>query len=451
MLLLLGVNHASAPLEFRERLAFPEDELPQALARLLADGTFLEAVLLSTCNRVEVLVLARDANGATEAVEAFLERERGVSSQEIRRYSYRHSGKEAVRHLFEVASGLDSMILGEPQILGQVKQAYHVAREAGTTGSLLERLMQQGLATAKRVRTETGISKNAVSIAFAAVELARKIFDDLAGRHALLLGAGKMSELAARHLAAAGVRLTVANRTFQRAAVVAERLGGEALHWDAAFEHLRAVDIVVSGTAAPGIVLHEPQVREVFRHRRGRPLFLIDIAVPRDIDPAIHRIDGAYLYDVDDLQGVVDGNLEERRRAAAGARERIAADVESFERWRSSLQITPAITALRERLLHVGRGEVDRFRRRLHGLSPEQHAAVDELARSLVQKILHRPITRLKSSAELGDASRTVALYKEIFGIPDDLADEAPEDEAHPAKEEEPPGPRRILPGGREG
>jgi glutamyl-tRNA reductase len=450
MLVLLGVNHASAPLEFRERLAFSEEELPAALGRLLADGTFLEAVMLSTCNRVEVLALARDSHGAPEAVEAFLARERGVSSHEIRRYSYRHANKEVVRHLFEVASGLDSMILGEPQILGQVKQAYRVAREAGTTGSLLERLLQHGLATAKRVRHETGVSKNAISIAYAAVELARKIFDDLAGRQALLLGAGKMSELAARHLAAAGVRLTVASRTFQRAAVVAERLKGEPVHWDAALAHLRDVDIVVSGTAAPGIVLEAAPVREVFRHRRGRPLFFIDIAVPRDIDPAVNRIDGAYLYDVDDLQGVVDSNLEERKRAAGVARELIAAEVESFERWRSSLQITPAISALRERLQRMGQGEVERFRRRLAGLSPEQHAAVEELAKALVQKILHRPITRLKSSAERGDASRTVALYKEIFGIPDDLAEEPGEEQAR-AGEEVPPGPRRILPGGREG
>ena len=451
VLTLVGVNHRSAPLEFRERLVFSEAVLAPTLTRLVEDGTFLEAAILSTCNRVEILVLAREAAGAVEALEAFLERERGVSAAELRRYSYQCVGKEAVRHLFEVAAGLDSMVLGEPQILGQVKQAYRSAREAGTTGSLLERVLQSALAAAKRVRTETGISRNAVSIAFAAVELARKIFDDIAGQRALLLGAGKMSELAARHLVSAGVKITVASRTFQHAAVVADRLGGAAVHWDAAFALLDSVDIVVSGTGAPGIVLGTEPVQAAVRSRRGRPLFLIDIAVPRDIDPAVNKIPGVYLYDVDDLQGVVDSNLSDRRRSAETARRMIDEEVEGFERWRSSLQITPAIQALREQLMGVGRNEVDRFRRRLGPLSSEQQAAVDELARSLVQKFLHRPITRLKHSAEIGDATRTVALYKEIFGMGDFEARASETPDSDGLAEDEPSGPRRILPGGREG
>ncbi len=451
MLILLGVNHVSAPLALRERLAFPEADLPDALRRLVAEGPVEEAMIVSTCNRVEVLVRASDGRAGSEAVKEFLARERGLSGDEIERYSYHHRGQDAVRHLFLVASGLDSMILGEPQILGQVKTAYLAAHGAGTTGPILERLLQQGLAVAKRVRTETGISRHAVSIAFAAVELAKKIFDDLKGREALLLGAGKMSELAARHFVSSGVRITVSSRTYNRAAVLAERLGGSAVNWDEAFAQLRDVDIVLSGTAAPEMILGPAEIRESLRGRRGRPLFLIDIAVPRDIDPTVNDLDGVYLYDIDDLQGVVDSNFEQRNRAAEAARITIEAEVGNFERWRSSLDITPTIVSLRRTLLELGRGEVERFRKRVGSLSPEQQRAIDDLVRSVMQKVLHRPITHLKESAQRADAAATVEVYRRIFGLPDESSSATDDDRPEgPGGEEPAPGPRRVVPGGRE-
>ncbi|MBZ5639426.1 MAG: glutamyl-tRNA reductase, partial [Acidobacteriia bacterium] len=315
------------------------------------------------------------------------------------------------------------MVLGEPQILGQVKRAYEVAREAGTTGAVLDHLLQQGLAAAKRVRTQTGISRHAVSIAFAAVELAKKIFGDLRGRSALLLGAGKMTELAARHLVSNGVsRIVVANRTYSRAAALAERFLGEAVNWDEGLVFLERVDIVVTGTAAAEPVLTKAIVQKAARARRRGPLFLIDIAVPRDVAPDVNDLDNVYVYDIDDLQGVVDSNLEERRREAELAATMIEGEVESFARWRQSLDLAPTITALRERLHGIGRSEIERFRRKLGALSDEQRQAVEELTRGVVQKILHHPIRHLKGCASEGSGSDVAGLYRRIFDIPDDLA-----------------------------
>jgi glutamyl-tRNA reductase len=423
VLTLVGVNHVSAPLAFRERLAFPEDALAEALRRLLADG-FEEGMILSTCNRVEVLVRTSEPDSAPQRVRAFLERERGVDRHEIERQGYQFVGGDAARHVFSVASGLDSMILGEPQILGQVKTAYLAAREAGTTGPMIDHLLQQGLAVAKKVRTDTGISRHAVSIAFAAVELARKIFERLEGRTALLLGAGKMAELAARHLASHGVRIIVASRTYNRAAHLAQHLAGEPVAWESAFDRLWQVDVVVSGTAAAEIVLPVAQVRSAMARRRGKPLFVVDLAVPRDVDPAVNDLDGVYLYDLDDLQGVVAGNLAERARAAEVARVTIDSEVAAFVAWRAAREVAPAIVALRETLEELGRREIERFRARLGGLTPEQERAVEEMTRSLVQKVLHRPIQHLKASAQHGDVEAQVRLLRELFGVRDDEAKE---------------------------
>ncbi len=451
MLLLVGVNHVSAPLPFRERLAFPDPDLPAALERLVETRAPREGMILSTCNRVEVVAEAAEGACDFDDLRRFLARERGVSMDEVQRYTYGYRGRDAVRHVFQVASGLDSMILGEPQILGQIRRTYRAAHAAGTTGPILDHLLQQTLAVAKRVRTETGISRHAVSIAFAAVELAKKIFERLEGRVALLLGAGKMSELAARHLAASGVHLVVASRTYDRAARLAARLSGNVVNWDEALLNLSRVDIVVSGTAAPEIVLGVARVREGLRGRRGAPLFLIDMAVPRDIDPAVNDLDGVYLYDIDDLQGVVDNNLEERNRAAETARRMIEEEIDAFEGWCNSLEITPTIVALRRTLLDVGSRELERHRKKLLGLTPEQHRAVEELTRSLVHKLLHRPIVHLKASAESGNAGPCTVLYREIFGIPTDAPEAAePDRGTGPAADgEERPGPRRVLPGGR--
>lgn len=420
MLVLLGMNHRSAPLPVRERVAFSEHELETLLPRLAGNAPFREAVILSTCNRVELLVRADDAQGAAAALKEFLADSKGLPVGDVDKYGYTYQGLDAVRHLFQVASGLDSMILGEPQILGQVKRAYAVARAAGTTGAVVEHVLQHCLSAAKRVRTETGIARHAVSVAFAAVTLARQIFGELTGRTVLLMGAGKMTELAARHLVGSGAEgIVVANRTYTRALQLAEAFGGAAVNWDEAFTAMQRADIVVTGTAAAQPVITRADVQQVLSGRRGRPLFLIDLAVPRDVEPAVNTLDGVYLYDIDDLQQVVDANLEERKRAAEEARARIEEEVATVGRWLQSLQVTPTIVSLRRSFEGVGEKEIERHRRRLAGLTEDQQQAVEELTRAVVNKLLHAPLKHLKDAASAGQATSMAKTYREIFDLPE--------------------------------
>jgi glutamyl-tRNA reductase len=451
VLILLGLNHRSAPVAVRERVAFEEADLPAALTRVTAGGVRREALILSTCNRVEILMEAEERAAAIADLEAFLARERGLTPEEIARYTYHHVGQSAARHLFRVASGLESMILGEPQILGQVRRAYHTARVSGSTGPVIDHLLQHGLAAAKRIRTETGISRHAVSVAFAAVVLARKIFGELRGRSVLLLGAGKMTELAARHLTSSGVaRVVVVNRTYDAAVLLAGRLNGEAVNWDDAVSQLAHVDVVVTGTAAPEPVVKVEHVQRAMRARRNRPLFFIDLAVPRDVEPEVNDLDNVYLYDIDDLQGVVDTNLEERKKEAEKAGVLIDREVELFERWRQSLEVAPTIQALRESLHDLRRREIDRFRRRIGPLDPKQEGAVDALTHAIVQKILHLPIRHLKASAEAGRAAGCASLYREIFPIGSrDGGDDTEDADADGA--EAGSGPQGIVRGGEDG
>lgn len=438
MLVLLGMNHRSAPLPVREKAGFTEHELTTALPRLAGSRPFQEAMVLSTCNRVELLVRADEAPGAAAALKEFLAEAKGFSVGDLDKYGYTYQGLDAVRHLFQVASGLDSMVLGEPQILGQVKRAYALAKAAGTTGSIVEHAMQHCLSAAKRVRTETGISRHAVSVSFAAVTLARQIFGELSGRTVLLLGAGKMTELAARHLVGSGAdKIVVANRTYTRALQLAESFGGSAVNWDEAFAAMQRADIVVTGTAAAQPVVTKADVQHVLAGRRGRPLFLIDIAVPRDVEPAVNTLDGVYLYDIDDLQQVVDANLEERKRAAEDARRHVEEEVATFARWLQSLEVTPTIVSLRRSFQEVGEKEIERHRRRLAGLSEDQQHAVEELTRAVVNKLLHAPLKHLKDAASAGQASATAQSYKEIFALPE-------------GESEDPTQDRIRLAGGRE-
>jgi glutamyl-tRNA reductase len=418
MLVLLGINHQSAPLAIREQLAFGDSEIAPALVRLLQQDGIREAMILSTCNRIEVLVHAGDGSAAVDRIKGFLAEERRVPIDQLNGHIYQHHDDDAVRHLFEVACGLDSMILGEPQIFGQMKQAYGIARKVGSTGPVLDHLLQQGFSAAKQVRTETGIARNAVSVAFAAVELARKIFGELAGRSVLVVGAGKMAALATRHLVASGIdHIFVTTRDGNRAEAFARSFGGEAVPWERAWDLLGSVDVVVAGTAAPGTLLFRDHVEQAVKARRSKPLFIIDIAVPRDVDPAVNDVQNVYLYDIDDLQGIVDDNLDDRKRAAVEARRMVGTHVHAFRQWHSSLKVTPTIVALRENLLGLGQQEVERFRRQLGEMTPSQVEAVSALTRSLVHKILHRPIRQLKSLSDRGDAAQYAALYREIFGI----------------------------------
>ena len=454
MLILVGCNHRSAPVAFRERLAFTPGEIPRAIDALRESGQIDEAVILSTCNRVEVLVRVDDSDSAVEAVKGLLGAARDVSREQIDQYTYHFIGRDAVRHLFRVGAGLDSMILGEPQILGQVKHAYLVAKGHGATGPVLDRLLQQGLAAAKRIRTETGISRNAVSVASAAVNLAQQIFGDLAGRKALLIGSGKMPRLVAKHLVSHGVtEVWVTSRTYDHALTLAEHCGGTAVHWDDGFSRLSAVDVVVSCTGSPRPILSRKTVVDALYKRRGEPLFIIDIAVPRDVDPDVNRLDNVYVYDIDGLQGVVDANQQDRRRASEVAQNMIDREVEAFGRWLQSLEITPTIVSLRERLSGMAGREIERWRRRLGPLSAEQQRAIEALVRSVVQKILHRPVQHLRRSVDRGDVDSSAALYREIFGLDESgiAGGERADVEEGAVPDEKPEaGPRRLLRGGKD-
>lgn len=456
MLILVGCNHRSAPIALRERLAFAEAEVEGALGRLLERDGIEEGLILSTCNRVEVLTrFGKRHDDGPETIKRYLCEERGIPPEQLEGHTYHLLGLDAVRHLFQVATGLDSMILGEPQVLGQVKQAHRVARRAGATGAVLERLLQQCFATAKRVRTDTGISRNATSVANAAVDLARKIFGRLTGRKAMLLGAGKMAELVARHLVSSGIgNVIVTSRTYHHAMVSAERFEGTPVHWSDGLSRLADVDIVISCTGSPRPILGKNEVEGILRARRGEPLFMIDIAVPRDIDPAVNELANVYLYDIDGLQEVVDANLEERRLAARRAQSEIERDVEGFKRWRQSLEITPTIVALREHLTGLGRDELERFRRRLEPLAPEQERALEELMRGFIQKVLHRPVVHLRKSVERGDVDASAALYRKLFGLQstEEKRKQAPARQDEPRSRDDlpPSGPRRVLKGGKD-
>jgi glutamyl-tRNA reductase len=416
VLVVAGVSHRTAPVEIRESLAFVKDALPETLRRLREAGPVNEVMILSTCNRVEVYAQAGDADGAHRLAE-FLAVSHGRAPADLETYVYRLSGDEAVRHAFRVAASLDSMVIGEPQILGQVKEAYQIADGAGTLGSLLQALRNRSLASAKRARSETGIGHNAVSVSYVAVELARKIFGDLRDRNVLLVGAGKMSELAARHLVRNGARATVlGGRTFAKAEQLAASLGGRARPFESLREELGKADIAISGTGAPGIVIHHEDVAAA-RAARRRPLFLIDIAVPRDVDPSVRDLEGVFLYDVDDLRSVAEANLRERRKQAAAAEALVEREAREFLDWQRSLDVVPLLVELRRRGEEVRAAEIAKVRTRLGALSPEQEEALQAATTAIVNKLLHPPTVQLKEASRNGHASEHLGLIRKLLGL----------------------------------
>jgi glutamyl-tRNA reductase len=422
MIFIVGVSHRNSPLEVREALAFPRDRLSEALHRMLSEAGVEEAMILSTCNRVELYGRASDATAdherALSALATFLAAYHGRTTSELESFIYRLVDAEAVRHAFRVAASLDSMVIGEPQILGQVKEAYHAAEEAGTLGATLGALRNRSLSAAKRARTQTGIGHNAVSVSFVAVELARKIFGELHDRHVLLVGAGKMSELAARHLVRQGARATVVGgRTLERAEELAAALGGRSVPLSALRTEMAAAEIVISGTGAPGLVIRREDV-EAARARRGpRPLFLIDIAVPRDIEASVGELDGVFLYDLDDLRGVAESNLRERRKEASAAESIVEKEVRDFLDWQRSLDAVPVLVELRRRTDDMRRREIDKARRRLGSLTPEQEAAIEDLTSAIVNKLLHAPTVQLKEAARNGHSPDHVSLIRKLLGL----------------------------------
>jgi len=417
-LVLIGVNHRTAPVDIRERLNIPEARLPEALSALLRREGIREALILSTCNRVEVLVSAEDAADAKMIIEQFLADHLGFELGPYRHFFYDYLQQEAVHHLFRVAASLDSMVLGEPQILGQLKRAFQVANEASALNGTLKEIVNQALAVAKRVRRETALGSAAVSVSYAAVELAKKIFGSLEQKTIFIIGAGKMSELAARHLIRSGAgTIYVTNRTYERAVQLAAAFRGTAVPFDQLFEHLAKADIVISSTGAPGYVVNKELAARALAARRNRPMFFVDIAVPRDIDPQVHELDNTFVYNVDDLQQVVESNKKQREREAVWAEEIVNDEVRKTMRRLASRDLTPTIVALEDRLNAIRQGEMERFGSRLAGLTLEQRQAIEALTRGFLNKILHGPISELKSGAGLPEQVDRVRLVQRIFRL----------------------------------
>jgi glutamyl-tRNA reductase len=417
-LLLTGLNHRTAPVEVRERLAVNAEQLPAALDALRVCPGVDEVMLLSTCNRVEVLAHSGSDKPVNEQplVEA-LAAMRGLDPALLMPHFYVYRGEDALRHLFRVASSLDSMVLGEPQILGQLKDAYSAAKEHGALQSSLEPVLARAFAVAKRVRNETAIGRNAVSVSYAAVDLAREIFGDLRPRHALLIGAGKMAELAARHLRRAGCgRIYVTNRTRARAEQMAALVEGAVIDYESFHARLHEMDIVLASSGATDYILHKEDVRVMLRKRQNRPVFLIDIAVPRNIDPAVDELENAYLYDIDDLGREVEANRQARQREAEEAEQIIQEEVQRLiERFRTR-EVAPVIVSLQQRLDELAREEMERWRGKL-GADGERAEALEAYTRSLLNKLAHGPIVEIRRSAALPEGDRILSVIRRMFRL----------------------------------
>ena len=419
-LILVGMNHRTAPVEVRERMHVQESRLIQALNDLVRHDGILEGMIVSTCNRVEVIANADDKDDAAPAIRQFLSGYHRCDLRDYESYFYWHRQRDAVRHLFRVASSLDSMILGEPQILGQMKRAFATARAAGTLIGTLHEVINQALAVARRVRRETALGTAAVSVSYAAVELAKKIFGNLAGKTVFVIGAGKMSELAARHLLSSGASaILVTNRTYQRAVQLADAFRGTAIQFDQLLEHVDQADIIISSTGAPHFIITKDRAERILAARRNRPIFFVDIAVPRDIDPCVNDLDNAFVYDIDDLQRVVAANIKQREREAVWAEEIVEQEVQRMMRHLASREVVPTIMALEDKLNCIREGEMERFQGRLSTLTPEQRETVEALTHGIVNKILHGPIIELKRGAGSPEHGALVQIIRRIFGVAD--------------------------------
>lgn len=400
-IIVVGLSHHTASIETREKLAFDPNRIEKPLRGLVALPDIREGILLSTCNRVEVYAVTRDIAGGIARIKRFLAEWHELPYDEVARHLYGYHGENAIRHVFRVAASLDSLVVGESQILGQVKAAYGYAAEYGTSGLILNRFLHKAFFVAKRVRTETRIAASAVSIAFAAVELAKKIFGDLADKTVLLIGAGEMGELAAKHFIGNGVRsVLVANRTFERGERLADELAGRPVRFEDLFDHLHKADIILSSTGASHYIIGPKDVAGAVRRRKQRPMFFIDIAVPRDVDPEVNELENVYLYNTDDLQGIVESNREQRLKEAAKAEEIVAEEAGRFLAWFSSLEVVPTIVALRSRFDEILRTEVERTMVAWKGISPEHEKRIEAMTAAMISKLLHTPISVLKHTGQ---------------------------------------------------
>ena len=400
-LLVIGLNHHTAPIAIRECLAFSEGKLEDALSKVHALPSLKENMILSTCNRVEVYAAARETEKATFDLKNFLSQYHGLPLKEFEKSLYSHIGEEAVRHIFRVASSLDSMVLGEPQILGQIKDAYDVAQQAKTSGLILHRLLHRAFHVAKRVRAETKIALSAVSVSSVAVECAEKIFGTLEKKTVLLIGAGEMCELAARHLVSAGIeKILVTNRTFERALTLAQEFRGEAIPLEGMAQGLKKTDIVISATNSPQYLIEHNQITKVMKDRKQKPIFFIDISDPRDIEPKVGDLENVYLYNIDDLQKVANENIKDREKEAQRAEMIVQDEVVKFVNWYRSLDVTPTIVSLRNKFEEIRKKELEKTLSIHPNLSQKEKQSLEALTSAIINKILHPPITLLKRTEE---------------------------------------------------
>jgi glutamyl-tRNA reductase len=438
---LIGVNHRSAPLEVRERLAIPESRLPDVCRELTTFPGIEEGMVISTCNRVEVIT--QTTNGHAD-LRGFLHDHFHFGAEELDSHLYEFRDKDVVRHLFRVAASLDSMVVGEAQILGQVKEAYATARAVGAVRGQLDQLFSRAFAVAKRVRSETAVGSSSVSIASVAVELAKKIFGTLQGKNVFLVGAGKMSELAARHLMAHGcASIFVSNRTYERAVGLAQKFDGQAIKFDDLYDMCDRADIVITSTGAPHAIFRREHGEQFLSRRKNRPMFFIDIAVPRDVSPDMGKLDGIFIYDIDDLQQAIAGHVADRQKEAERAETIITGEVERFEARLNTLDVVPTIVSLQDHLETIRQAEIDRVRGRLGQLSPEQEIAVEALTRGIINKVMHTPITTLKNAAKESEATTVVDVIRRLFNL-QMKANQVPEQSQKPehSRKKDEPGTR---------
>jgi glutamyl-tRNA reductase len=425
-LVVVGISHHTADVALRERLAFPDGEVAGALAELQALPSVGEALLVSTCNRVEVYAVARTTPAAIGEIRRFLSGARGIEDERLQAHVYEHAGDTAVRHVFRVASSLDSLVVGESQILGQLKSAYGAASKAGTVGPLLGRCVERAFGVAKRVRSETAIARGAANVSTVAVELVRKVFGELAGKIVLVVGAGKMSDLAARHLRTDGASdILVTNRSPERAVELAHRIGGQARPWEDLPRLLEISDVVISSTGSREPIITKSLMKSVMRARRHRQIFLIDIAVPRDVEAAAGKLDGVYLFDIDDLERVVADNRRDRQKEASAAERIVDHEVGEFRVWLRGQNVIPTIKDLRERFVRVAQAEAERTLASLgEKLDPRAQDAVRVMAESIVNKLLHMPMTTLKTAGD--DVEGMVVTTRRLFGLEEPPAGAVP-------------------------
>jgi len=417
-IIVVGLNYRNTPVEVREKLFFSEKELEKPLEMLGSEFHIGERLILSTCNRVEIYAKVSDASSACRSIKEFLSQYHSFPLEALERHLYFYKHTEAICHLFRVASGLDAMVLGEPQVLGQVKAAYAAAQKNSATGFVLNSLFEKAFSVAKKIRSRTGIGSSAVCVSYAAVELAKKIFEDLTDKTVMLIGAGEMSEQAARYLVAGGTRFVfVTNRTYDRAKKLAEELNGEAIHFESFHEKLVLADIVICSTSAPHYVIRKEQVRAVLKERKNRPMFFIDIGVPRNVDPEINKISNAYLYDIDDLKNVVEANLKEREKEAEKAEEIVVDEIRSFTRWLESLDSKPTILSLKEKAEEIRQQELKEAFKKLGNFSEKDRKTIDSLTSALVNKLLHHPITTLKRGKDFGDGEEFIRTVRKLFHL----------------------------------